>query len=111
GEVLSGTVGYAVGYFNGVTDGGSSENLPSPDVESDTAGDFAARVFFQPFINSSNFNLRGLGFGIGSTYVDVAGSSGTPTLPAYRSPGQQSIFSYRANNATGTTPNSASFAD
>jgi hypothetical protein len=57
-------------------------------------------VFFQPFINSDNFSLRGLGFGIGSSWQDVPGTSGNTYLSAYRSEGQQSVFSYRANNAT-----------
>ncbi len=111
GEFGGGTFAYQVGYFNGVTDGGSSEGLASPDVEVDTKGDYAARVFFQPFLNSENFNLRGLGFGIGSTWVDIDGSAANTALAAYRSPGQQSIFSYRANTATGVTPNNATFAD
>ena len=111
GDIAGGAFTYQVGYFNGVTDGQSSDNLTAPDVEADTAGDYAARVFFQPFINSDNFNLRGLGFGVGSTWVDVDGAAGNPSLSAYRSPGQQSVFSYRANTATGVTPNNATFAN
>src|SRR5688572_13539704 len=111
GDVAGGAVSYQVGYFNGTTDGQSSDNLPTPDVESDTGGDYAARVFFQPFLNSDNFNLRGLGFGVGSTYQDLPGSAANTYLSAYRSPGQQSVFSYRANTATGVTPNNATFAD
>jgi len=111
GEFGGGAVAYQVGYFNGVTDGQSSDNLTAPDVESDTAGDYAARLFFQPFVNSDNFNLRGLGIGVGSTWIDVDGSAANTALSAYRSPGQQSVFSYRANTATGVTPNNATFAD
>ena len=111
GDFAGGAFSYQLGYFNGVTDGNSSESLPTPDVESDTAGDYAARVFFQPFINSENFNLRGLGFGIGTTWQDVPGNPGNTYLSAYRSPGQQSVFSYRANTATGVTPNNATFAN
>jgi phosphate-selective porin OprO/OprP len=111
GDISGGVVSYQVGYFNGVTDGQSSDNLATPDVEVDTAGDYAARLFFLPFVNSSNFNLRGLGFGIGSTWVDVDGSAANTALSAYRSPGQQSVFSYRANTATGVTPNNATFAN
>lgn len=111
GEVKGGLFAYQVGYFNGVTDGQSSDNLTAPDVESDTGGDYAARVFFQPFINSDNFSLRGLGFGLGSTWQDVPGTSGNTYLSAYRSEGQQSVFSYRANNATGVTPSNATFAN
>jgi phosphate-selective porin OprO/OprP len=111
GEFAGGAFAYQVGYFNGVTDGQSSDNLASPDVESDTGGDYAARVFFQPFINSDNFNLRGLGFGVGSTWQDLDGAATNPYLPSYRSQGQLSVFSYRANTATGVTPNNATFAD
>jgi phosphate-selective porin OprO/OprP len=111
GEFSGGAFSYQVGYFNGVTDGQSSDNLPAPDVESDTGGDYAARVFFQPFVNSSNFSLRGLGFGLGSTWQDLDGGAANTYLSAYRSPGQQSVFSYRANTATGTTPNNATFAN
>ena len=111
GDFAGGAFSYQLGYFNGVTDGNSSDSLPTPDVESDTAGDYAARVFFQPFINSENFNLRGLGFGIGTTWQDVPGNPGNTYLSAYRSPGQQSVFSYRANTATGVTPNNATFAN
>jgi len=111
GDFAGGAVSYQVGYFNGVTDGNSSDSLPTPDVETDTSGDYAARLFFQPFINSSNFSLRGLGFGIGSTWQDVPGSSANTYLASYKSPGQLNVFSYRANSATGTTPNNATFAD
>jgi phosphate-selective porin OprO/OprP len=111
GEFAGGAFAYQVGYFNGVTDGQSSDNLASPDVESDTGGDYAARVFVQPFINSDNFSLRGLGFGIGSTWQDLDGAATNPYLPSYRSQGQLSVFSYRANTATGATPNNATFAN
>jgi phosphate-selective porin OprO/OprP len=111
GEFAGGAFAYQVGYFNGTTDGTSSDALPSPDVENDTGGDYAARVFFQPFINSDNFSLRGLGFGVGATYQDLPGNASNPYLPAYRSQGQQSVFAYRANTATGATPNNGTFAD
>ncbi len=58
GDIAGGLVNYSVGYFNGVSDGGSSDsNTPTPDAENDTKGDWAARVFFQPFLNSDNFAL------------------------------------------------------
>lgn len=111
GDFSGGAVSYQVGYFNGVTDGNNSDALPNPDIENDTGGDYAARVFFQPFVNSDNFNLRGFGIGLGSTWQDVPGSAASTYLAAYRSPGQISIFSYRANTAIGVTPNNATFAN
>ena len=114
GDIAGGLMNYSVGYFNGVTDGSSSDNnTPTPDVENDTKGDWAARVFFQPFINSENFALRNLGFGIAGTFVDSTGSAATTLLPSYRTPGQQVFFSYRAfTAASGTTPAvNGTFAD
>jgi phosphate-selective porin OprO and OprP len=115
GDIAGGVFNYSVGYFNGVSDGGSSDsNLPTPDAENDTKGDWAARVFFQPFLNSENFAIRGLGFGVGATFVDTIGSATSSLLPSYRTPGQQSFFSYRSSTlATVTTPavNNGTFAD
>jgi phosphate-selective porin OprO and OprP len=114
GDIKSGLFSYNVSYTNGVNDGGSSESLPTPDVENDAKGDVSARVFFQPFVNSDNFALRGLGFGVAGTYVDVSGSTANTLLPSYRTPGQATFFSYRGNTAaTATTPaiNNATFAD
>lgn len=110
GDLAGGALNYSVGYFNGVTDGASSDNNPNPDVESDTKGDLAARVFIQPFLNSDRYALRGLGFGIGATYVDVSGDPGTPNLASYKTPGQQTFFRYRSNSASGAL-NSATYAD
>lgn len=106
GDIAGGVVNYSVGYFNGVSDGGSSDaNTPTPDAENDTKGDWAARVFFQPFLNSDNFALRGLGFGVAGTYVNSTGNTTTTLLPGYRTPGQQTFFSYRGTTpASGTTP-------
>ena len=106
GDIAGGVVNYSVGYFNGVSDGASADNnTPTADVENDTKGDWAARVFFQPFLSSDNFALRGLGFGIAGTYVNSTGNTTTTLLPGYRTPGQQTFFSYRSTAAaSGTTP-------
>jgi phosphate-selective porin OprO and OprP len=114
GDIKGGVVNYSVGYFNGVSDGASADaNTPTADVENDAHGDWAARVFFQPFLNSDNFALRGLGFGVAGTYVDSIGNATTTLLPGYRTPGQQTFFSYRASTpAVGTTPaTNGTFAD
>lgn len=105
GDFAGGLVNYSIGYFNGVSDGGSSDGNTAPDVENDDKGDWAARVFFQPFVNSDSFALRGFGIGVGATYVDSTGSATNTLLPTYRTPGQQSFFSYRSTTAAaGATP-------
>jgi phosphate-selective porin OprO and OprP len=113
GDIAGGVLNYSIGYFNGVSDGGSSDGNASPDVENDTKGDWAARVFLQPFQSSDNFALRGLGFGVGGTYVDSTGSASNTLLPGYRTPGQQTFFSYRSTTAAaGATPAvNGTFAD
>src|SRR5688572_11349021 len=113
GDLAGGVVNYSIGYFNGVSDGASSDtNTPTPDAENDTHGDWAARVFLQPFLNSDNFALRGLGFGVAGTYVDSTGNTTSTLLPGYRTPGQQTFFSYRTSSATGVTPvTNGTFAD
>lgn len=107
GNLAGGKLNYNVSYTNGVSDGSSSDSNASPDVDNDAKGDVSARVFFQPFLASDNFALRGLGFGVGGTYVDSTGSSTNTLLPSYRTPGQATFFSYRSATA-GTN---ATFAD
>lgn len=114
GDVAGGILNYNISYTNGVNDGSSSDALASPDVDNDAKGDVSARVFFQPFLNANNFALRGLGFGVGGTYVDATGTSANTLLTTYKTPGQATFFSYRgATAATGTTPAlaNATFAD
>jgi phosphate-selective porin OprO/OprP len=98
GDLLGGALNYSVGYFNGVTDGGSSDAIG--DVETDTAGDYAARLYVNPFADSESFALRGLGFGIAGTINSATGDPVNSLLPSYRTPGQQTFFRYRANSAT-----------
>jgi phosphate-selective porin OprO/OprP len=43
--------------------------------------------------------LRGLGLGFAGTYVDVNGDTISTLLPSYRTPGQQTFFSYRVSTA------------
>ncbi len=110
GDISGGVVNYSVGYFNGVNDGANSDanttnGAATPDVENDTKGDWAARVFFQPFLNSDTLALRGFGFGVAGTFVDTTGSPTTTLLTQYRTPGQQSFFNWRTSAAaTATTP-------
>jgi phosphate-selective porin OprO/OprP len=107
GTALDGVLSYSAGYFNGVIDGGSSE--ATGDIDTDTAGDLAARLFFNPFANSDSFALRGLAVGIAGTWVDTSGSATNTLLPTYRTSGQQTFFRYRGN--TTALPAGATYAD
>jgi phosphate-selective porin OprO/OprP len=112
GAVLAQTVSYSVGYFNGTLDGSSTDsNSPTNDVDNDGKKDVEGRIFLQPFLNSDNFYVRGLGIGVGGSTGRNTGTATNTLLPSYRTPGQQSMFSYRASTATSTAPNNATYAD
>ena len=105
GDILGGTFGYAIGEFNGVTDGNSTDANTNPDADSnDGKKDTEGRLFTQPFINSGISGLRGLGFGIAGTYVQAVGNATNTLLASYKTTGQNTFFNYR----TGTT---GTFAD
>ncbi|HVN98539.1 MAG TPA: porin [Steroidobacteraceae bacterium] len=119
GSVLNGALSYAVGYFDGTTDGGSTDANATADIDNDGRRDWEGRVFALPFANSDSFALRGLGVGLGASYVNsrgVATSSATAVtttslLASYKTPGQQSLFSYRNDTASTATINEATVAD
>lgn len=96
GDVWGGTVAYAAGAFNGVDDGASA------DTDANDNKEFAARIFIKPFVNSPGA-LRNIGLGISATRGEQHGSLTAPGLAGYRTPGQNSFFSYRSNGqAAGT---------
>ncbi len=90
GDLAGGVASYAVGVFNGVPDGGSADGDTNDDK------DYAARVFFQPFVRGSG-PLKNLGLGLAGSTGDQEGTAASPNLPAFRTPGQQTFFSYRAD--------------
>jgi len=98
GDFGGGVLGYAAGVFNGVPDGGSA------DLDTDGRKELAGRVFAQPFRNGSSDLLRGIGVGIAGSTGKEEGIPTATGLAGYRSPGQQTFFSYRSNGqAAGTT--------
>lgn len=106
GELLGGTTSYALAWINGGPDG-----RDSAATDTDNKKELAARLFFEPFKSDPGF-FQNLGFGIAHTTGDkfttttTAGTSAANAtaafnnaLPRYRSPGQNTIFSYRSNAA------------
>jgi len=126
GQVADSRLEYALGYFNGVIDGGSSDSYTNVDTDNNRDKDFVARVFATPFKNDPGF-LQGLGFGFGATYGDQRGSAVTSTtaatasqsnLPGFKSGlGQQTFFTYRTTAvattvaAGGLAGNGSTYAD
>ncbi len=100
GEVLAGTATYAIAWTNGAPDG-----RDAAASDTDNHKEVSARLFAEPFKNEPGF-FRGLGFGIARTQGTKLGAPTAATfnntLPRYRSPGQNPIFTY-AIPATGPT--------
>jgi len=101
GDVLDKRVSYAVGFFNGVQDGG--DNFTTRDENNDK--DFAWRVFTTPFANGFG-PLTGLGFGVAGTWsVDSTSNSLTSS---FRTPGQNQFFRYQTTAARASSTNNSS---
>ena len=88
GDVGDGTLAYQVAVLNGSPDQSSG---PDPDSSSDK--DFVGRVFFRP-LRPLHTDFTNLGLGVAGSYGNVVGTPTQTGLPAYRSTGQQVIFSY-----------------
>lgn len=96
GDLAGGNVSWAVGAFNGVPDGSSG------DLDNNDGKDYAARLFFQPFL-AGNGSWKGLGFGVAASTGDQEGTLTSTSLAGYRTPGQQTFFSYRSDGSAAGT--------
>jgi phosphate-selective porin OprO/OprP len=96
GDVLDGSMSYALGIFDGVPD------LANGDGDANDDKDFAGRVFAQPFRNLGVAPIKGLGFGVSGSYGHERGSAGSSQLPAYVSSGQATFFNYVSNASDAT---------
>ena len=87
GDVVNGTISYALGVFGGVADGATSGN-----ADFDNEKDVAARVFATPFKNDAGSVVQGLSFGIAGTLGREKTTAGRTS--GYRTDGQQTFFTY-----------------
>ncbi|GEM_PF-153430 len=105
GNIGRGLFTYQVGVFDGAPDGGGTDANSVPDANSTGKFTWGARIFSRPFADSGWSALKRLGFGIAGTYVNVSGietaTSTVSLLAAYKTTGQQPLFSFRGNTATG----------
>ncbi|HRC84917.1 MAG TPA: porin [Thermoanaerobaculia bacterium] len=96
GDLAHERLSYALAVMNGVVDGGSA------DADTNDAKELVGRVFFTPWAADKGSPLAGLGFGLAASSGRQKGSPTSPGLPAYRTLGQQTLFSYRSD---ATVPN------
>lgn len=97
GDFAGARVTYAAGVFNGVTDGSSA------DADEGDGKDVVGRVFFYPFRASKGSRLEQLGAGVAVSHGTRDGTAATPSLPAFRTSGQQTWFRYRSDATTAGT--------
>ncbi|HUD47065.1 MAG TPA: porin [Candidatus Baltobacteraceae bacterium] len=94
GDLFGGVVSYAAGLFNGAPDYVTT----TTNTDFDNNKSFDARVFLQPFKNTSISFLRGLGVGVAGTYQLDAGTTNngntTGLTQGFVTDGQQKFFTY-----------------
>jgi phosphate-selective porin OprO/OprP len=86
GDLVKRRVSYQAGVFNGVPDNGLS------DASATGHRSYAARIFATPFQSGGESPLSGLGFGVGV----LGGSVDNITLPAYKTAGQNTFFTFNS---------------
>ena len=89
GDIANEAYSYTVGVFNGGVDGANKDN------DSTNHKDIVGRLFAQPFKNGDLELVRNLGFGVSGSWGDHWGDSVNTSLPVFRTPGQNTFFSYR----------------
>lgn len=99
GDVAAGLVHWDIGVYNGNANSGLN------DVDINHAKSFAGRLFLQPFALEPLRAAGRLGVGVAVSTGNEKGSASNPWLGAFKSAGQQTIFSYLA-----TTTNDTVFA-
>ncbi len=87
-DLFDQALSYAAGIFNGVPD------LGNADLDIDDDKEFAGRVFAHPFKPTSIKPLQGLGLGVAGTVGSRAGKATATGLPSYKTPAQQTFFTY-----------------
>lgn len=93
GDVIGGTLAYALGIFNGVTDGGSA------DLDTQDGKEAVGRVFVQPWRARRDSAWEGVGVGLAASYGNQRGvSAASAGLPGFRTSGQTSFFGYRGDD-------------
>lgn len=88
GELGNGILTYSLGVYNGAADSAN------PDVDTNHAKDFVGRLLLQPFKAEALSGLGSLGLHIAASTGNRFGTPTNPLLPAYKSGGQNTFFSY-----------------
>jgi phosphate-selective porin OprO/OprP len=100
--MLHGNVGKIFSYGAGIMEGVRDNASDDIQAMSDNNYDFVGDVYFNPFANSDQKALRGLGFGTAGSVGnrgDVGTASSSP-LATYTTPAQTNLLTYNTTGAT-----------
>jgi phosphate-selective porin OprO and OprP len=86
GSILSDSIAYAAGYFNGSSDGSNGRFQWAPDNE------FAGRLFVHPFAKTALAAVRQFGVGLGGSLANQHGK-----IPGLKTVGQTRFFKYASD--------------
>lgn len=94
GDLFGGVISYAGGLFNGAPDYVTT----TTNTDFDNNKSIDARIFLQPFKNTSISALKGLGVGVAGTYQWDSGTTNngntTGLTQGFTTDGQQKFFTY-----------------
>ncbi len=97
GSLGQGLLGYEAGLFDGAADLASSNN------DAADGKDLVGRLFLTPFTKQGAKAPLDLGFGIAASTGNEVTTPAAAGLPSYRSPGQATVFRYRASSSAPVT--------
>jgi phosphate-selective porin OprO/OprP len=101
GNIDNNLLAYGAGVNESVRDNANGDFQGMIDNNYDFVGD----VYLNPFVNSGDKALKGLGFGVAGNVGnrgDVKTAANAP-LATYTTPGQTNILTYNTTNASGQT--------
>ena len=90
GDLLDKRIGWSVGAF----DGGPDNSLT--DADNNDSKEVVGRLFAQPFATLENDWLKSLLIGGAVTWGDQNGTDASPQTPSWKTPGQNTFFSFRS---------------
>ncbi len=98
GDIAGGIVRYEAGVYNGAADNAIT------DIDNNGPKTLGGRVFLQPFNTESLRRLGRLGIGLAGSTGTESGAVASTSLGAFKSAGQNTVFSY-LTSTTDTTLN------
>ncbi len=96
GDIAGGLVRYEAGIYNGTADNAIT------DIDNNASKTFGGRIFVQPFNTEALRGLGRLGVGVAASSGIEGGSAASTSLGAFKSAGQNTVFTYLTSTSDTT---------